>query len=441
MRPAAIATSTAGRRWLPRFGLRTLLILVAIFGVGFGYLGHLYRRVAHQRYIVAKIQEAGGEVRYNWQLGMGDYLEIGTNPDAVVTRFEEVAGGLRRMTRVTRTGTSVQTETLPGPWILRKLLGNDVFAYVESVDFERSSHPSQPIDPQLLLELPNLKTLSIVDRQISDKWLHWIARIPQLRVLNLSGNSDASATSNGLSLLELARNLEALGVSGDWLTDDTFSGIGKLHQLKQLSIAFAPQITSAIFADVGQLTNLQELSIVRAKHIDDEGTEPIRDLSNLRVLLLMDTSIGDITLDHLAELDAIESLSVIQANIGDPGGQKLANLSTLKLLALSHTNVGDVGVEAISTLPNLRKFNLAFTRVTDACVPAIARLTQLEDLSLHGCAITDQSVSQLKVLRRLERLSLGAGVTKESAEQLRQSLPRCRMSGGDGTDSYSLTPR
>ena len=47
------------RRWLPRFGLKTLLLLVAIFGCGFGYIGHLYRRVAHQRYIVAKIQRAG----------------------------------------------------------------------------------------------------------------------------------------------------------------------------------------------------------------------------------------------------------------------------------------------------------------------------------------------------------------------------------------------
>src|SRR5262245_16171182 len=82
------------RRWVPRFGLRTLLILVTIFGAGFGYLGHLYRRVQHQRYIVAKIQEAGGTVRYTWQLP--------TRPGA----------------------------TPPGPKLLRMALGDDVFAHV-----------------------------------------------------------------------------------------------------------------------------------------------------------------------------------------------------------------------------------------------------------------------------------------------------------------------
>src|SRR5438132_3827408 len=87
----------------PRFGLRTLLILVALFGAGFGYLGHLYRRVYHQRQIVAKIEEAGGTVRYDWQLGS---LREDTN------------------------GRFVPTRKPPGPALLRWALGDDIFAYV-----------------------------------------------------------------------------------------------------------------------------------------------------------------------------------------------------------------------------------------------------------------------------------------------------------------------
>jgi hypothetical protein len=151
------------RRWLPRFGLRTLLILVALFVAGFGYLGHLYRRVHHQRRIVAKIQEAGGTVRYNWQLGMGKFLRIGTDTDAVVTNYvENRKEGLHRMIRVTRTGTVIQDEKLPGPWILRNLLGDDTFAYVERVDLLSASDAAEPFDPIRLRELPQLKIVWLV---------------------------------------------------------------------------------------------------------------------------------------------------------------------------------------------------------------------------------------------------------------------------------------
>jgi hypothetical protein len=206
----AAATSAAPpkRRWLPRFGLRTLLIFVTLLGAGLGYFGHLLRRVTHQRYIEDKIQKANGLTRYDWELGMGAYLEPITNTDQVSTNFEDLPDGLHRMTRVTRSGTTVQTEKLPGPRILRKLLGDDAFAYVESVNFGRSS--IEPFMPRLLLELPKLKVVAPGEGQVTDEWLSCIARIPQLRVLDLTRNADASATAHGLALLNSARHLEAL---------------------------------------------------------------------------------------------------------------------------------------------------------------------------------------------------------------------------------------
>src|SRR5262249_34579108 len=151
------SASLPKRRWLLRFGLRTLLILVTLFGAGFGYLGHLYRRVQDQRYIVAKIQEAGGTVRYNWQLGQ-------------------------------RKGTGfkpIQTNSPPGPALLRLALGDDVFAYVEMVDFLSFSYPAQPFDPKLLGKLPRLRSLWLVGTQVCDEWLNCVAEFPQLKVLVL----------------------------------------------------------------------------------------------------------------------------------------------------------------------------------------------------------------------------------------------------------------
>ena len=133
--------------WPPRFGLRTLLILVALFGAGFGYLGHLYRRVQHQRQIVARIEEAGGTVHYSWQFG---------------------------------------------------------FAYVDYVGFIRYSHPLEPVDPKTLLELPRLKRLTLVGPQVSDEWLAYVAKIPQLQVLALSPDAQSTVTPRGLAKLRAA---------------------------------------------------------------------------------------------------------------------------------------------------------------------------------------------------------------------------------------------
>src|SRR5262245_6903365 len=137
------------RRWVPRFGLRTLLILVTLFGAGFGYLGHLYRRVHHQRQIVAKIQEVGGEVRYGWQIfGKSD---TGRMPKP------------------------------PGPALLRWIFGDDVFAYVELVDFNRFSHPTEPLNPKVLDELPRLRSVMLVGPQVNDEWLKCVSNIRQLK--------------------------------------------------------------------------------------------------------------------------------------------------------------------------------------------------------------------------------------------------------------------
>src|SRR5438132_11733899 len=89
----------------PRFGLRTLLILVALFGAGFGYLGHLYRRVQHQRQIVAKIQEAGGRVRYDYHLGMGKDFDPNFNTDFLTFSTSKLLRGLPR--KVNSGGTPV----------------------------------------------------------------------------------------------------------------------------------------------------------------------------------------------------------------------------------------------------------------------------------------------------------------------------------------------
>jgi hypothetical protein len=447
--PTAITQPT--RRWLPRFSLRNLLVLVAVLGAGFGYLGHLLRRVTHQRHIVTKIHEARGRPTYNWQMGMGDHLDLIQHTDQVDLKIESLPGPdyLHRMTRVNRTGTTVQTEKLPGPWVLRKLLGNDVFAYVEEVDFD-SYYPNRPFDPRLLLDLPKLKLVVLQDRQVSDEWLNVIAKIPELRglalfanspsratatrgpmqsdgITPLSAKSNASATASGLALLKSAAYLEALTLEGDWFQDELFAGVAELRQLKQLRIISAPNLSSAIFSDVCQLTNLQVLYFNDCKHLDDAAAPSLAGLHNLRILHVIDASVADAILETIASLPDIEWLVLSKTPVEDRRMETIASVTKLKKLDLSHTKVGDAALDPISRLPNLYSLKLGDTKVTDAGLPALARMKQLESLELWPGEITDEGTIHLQTLTNLRELSIGPHISKAAADKLQAVLPQCKI--------------
>ena len=124
--PAAKSTQ---RRppWL-RFSLRTFLVISVVIGVACGWLGSLLSRVQHQRRIVNQVQAGGGHVEYDYQ--------VTYEPDL---------------------------QHPPGPWLVRRILGDDVFAYVESVHFGPHSTADQY---ESLHELPRLSSVQIFGAKI-----------------------------------------------------------------------------------------------------------------------------------------------------------------------------------------------------------------------------------------------------------------------------------
>src|SRR5207248_1930403 len=78
------------------------------------------------------------------------------------------------------------------------------FAYVEHVSFIRYSHPLEPLDPKILVELPRLKELTLVGPQVSDEWLTWVARISQLQVLALGLDRRSTVTPRDLAAIKTA---------------------------------------------------------------------------------------------------------------------------------------------------------------------------------------------------------------------------------------------
>ena len=107
------------RSWLHRLriSVRTLMILVLVFGGCLGWFAHLARQAQIQRDAVAAITKVGGSALYDWQ-------------------FEDSGSGVKK-------GTNIISNEVPGwpKWLVDRL-GVDTFGSVTQVSFRRP--PMEP---------------------------------------------------------------------------------------------------------------------------------------------------------------------------------------------------------------------------------------------------------------------------------------------------------
>lgn len=413
------------RRWWPNFRLRTLLILLGIAAIGLAYLGNLRQRVLHQRRIVAIIEQAGSTVGYDYEYGLGDTLdyEITLDLDQHTDRRELKDGSIERTITTSQGEQFIHINRPPGPKFLRRFLGDDVFARVESVEPSWSlAEPSRTptYDPRILLELPDLKVLLLSGPMVNDESLRIVAQIPQLRVLSLDGAEAGSVTRQGLEELAAAKNLESLALNGDWLTDELVTGIRPLRNLKALYVGSAPHLSSGIFANVAEMPELCELKIHTAPQLGDAGAESLARLSKLRVFIAVQTALSDVTLSHLAKLPNVELLDVSHSQVSDAGMQHVAELSSLRSLNVSFTNVSDASLPALTQLPRLTNLRLSNTAITDVGAQTLASMSLLEQLDLTDTEISDEGALLIGSSREYERLTFGNRVSQRTAAKIQR---------------------
>jgi len=154
------------RRWkrflVPRYSLRTLLILVTVIAVFLGYLGSRMHEVREQQRVVAWVKEQGGRVIY-FQL-------------------------------------CKEWDSPHGPTWIRIIAGDGWDASGVRIDLRGTSVTDD--DLAILRDIEKLTVLDISGTKVSDKGLKCIALCPDLRLV-LFENSDI--TRNGFSKLRESR--------------------------------------------------------------------------------------------------------------------------------------------------------------------------------------------------------------------------------------------
>lgn len=417
------------RWWRPRFSLRTLLILVTLLSGVCAFLGYHWNRISTKRAIVAQIENVGGSVTYSYEFGSGREV---TETILTLEHWETnryLDGNPATRTRITPEGTFYEVETPPGSSFIRKWLGDDALAEVDSVRFTNIFfEPPEPIAPSVLLKIPRLKSVTLAFDQVSDEWFVTLAKVPELRAVGLFGADKGTLTAEGLASLCKAKDLKRLIISGEWLCDDTLRGLTELPQLTSLTLMDAPKVTPAAWASIGQLSELKELRVINMP-CDVQSLKHLQGLKKLKNLELVLVPVTDDCLKQLEELQSLEIVCVgdKKAEIGDEGVKSLAKLKNLVRLKLYGSHDGDEGAAEISKLKKLKFLRLG-NGVTDDSLPFLGQMTQLEELQLSPSKVTDAGLIHLHGLGNLKQLWLGPLPTKGDVDKLKQAIPKCKIS-------------
>lgn len=145
----------------------------------------------------------------------------------------------------------------------------------------------------------------------------------------------------------------------------------------------------------------------RGKRITDERLQRIKNLSRLRSLSLLDTSVSDEGIRLLEKATNLREINIRSDVLTDACMETLCALPALvSLLIHDAPFITDRGIAHLRQRESLRELYLIGTHLSDRGVPSFTHLEPIWSLCLQRTLITDQGVSELAPLRNLRLLDL-----------------------------------
>ncbi|MBC8872532.1 MAG: hypothetical protein H8E44_24120 [Planctomycetes bacterium] len=419
------------RRWY-QFGLRTLLVLILVAGVGLGWLGVKVQQTRKHRAAVAKLQESGVTITFDddgWAKTIdfpnseltadAPVLDVAIVPLKDLPKLDELT---LEQTRITDVGL----EHLAGLKNLRVL---DL-----SAGFDQDLVFPDITDAGLahLRDLTDLKELNLANTRVSDAGLEHLKGLTNLTQLNLE---------HGFDRLDALRVIEDGSVRLKPISDPDatmFIG-GGMVRLKPTSdypegatvpfdeLTDLEQITCAGLVHLRALTNLQSLNLSRTE-VREAGLVCLKKMTDLRELDLGATQLTDGGLEHLQRLTKLEKLRLGGTHVGDAGLVYLKAMTTLEELGLGHTKVTDGGLEHLQGLTALLHLDLQQTAITGQGFEHLKGLPHLRIVDLTKTQIADTGLKSLEELANLRVLILtGTQVTDKGVKEFQRALPNCKI--------------
>jgi internalin A len=431
-------------RWL-RFSLRTILVVVTVFGV---WLGVKVDQARRQKRAIESLSALGAQFWFEHQ-------------------------------RTSNGGFDGRIELHVPAWA-RELCGDDFFqtvrgVYVRRRPGEKVDQPRQITDEDLkyLADLPHLEVLQIVSAPISDVGLAHVVYPERLREVTLSNTNIANAF---LRRLRAAKRLESLWLDNTRVTDDGLTELYGITSLRRLSLSgtqsgdrglavfskcrrleslkLGTKVTNDGFQCFETLERIKGLSgnahisgeafrgfrmpkvdevYLSNSAVSDDNLPPlVQSLRGVRVLNLGECAITDRGLQHLKELGKTQILLLSNTRIQGRELQQLSSLSGLAMLVLSGCPLDDADLKGLEPLytgaapgGNLTLNN---TPVSDDDLAKLSGFANLLYLGLAQTKVTDRGLPHVYSLKKLLRIDLrSTRVTTEGVRKLQQANPGLKV--------------
>jgi hypothetical protein len=223
-----------------------------------------------------------------------------------------------------------------------------------------------------LLRARALVETSIISEKVTDDTLRVLAQLPALRSLQI--HRGPKIGDAGLGYLSGCIGLRELYLKETSITD---RGLLAIHKL--------PQVWSLILDDTA---------------VSDEGCAALSEMPQLSLLSLNRTQVIGHGLSKLRDNEHFNVYLESTPATYDGVIALAERISNLKLISLNQTSVGDRTAKALAKLQRLNDVRLSHTKLTDEGLAAFSGHSFLEAIYVEGCAVSKPAVSALKKARR-----------------------------------------
>lgn len=274
---------------LPRFGLRTMLVLVTLVAVLLGTFGTELMRARRQARALEELDQSGEQgisVDAAYALGLlGDgalaqqmcywvHPHFGCRVDRLALAPDA--------DRYNPFSSTVPSHRIQGEIDLAPLAK---FRDLEELQLYKVDLGEDSL--QTIANLKKLRRLSLFDCRLPDHGVNEIAKLPNLQSLQLR---HCGITDETLSGLQQMAELRQLDLSENPLTDAAAEQIATLQELTSLGLA-GVKITGDALAKLATLEKLQSIDLQRTE-VDLKGLEELTELASLRHLSLFGSQVG-----------------------------------------------------------------------------------------------------------------------------------------------------
>ncbi len=283
------------------------------------------------------------------------------------------------------------------------------FPNLTELDLSSNTNMSNSVLKQLV-NLKKLQRLTLVQNRFNELNTLQLAKMPELRVLDLRGNMEAGDMT--LEVVAELPKLTALKHRSNVVSDTGMEYLAEASELDSLLIQDF-KITSQSGQHIAKLKKLTQLEIFRCQAFGTDGVLALQGLDLERLTLRDLPDVSDAAMELLNHLPNLKRLYLHElSSVSDAGLKNLASLKSLELLDIwSIVGMTDATVGAIATLPNLKELSIRSTSISDASIEKLMSMPKLQSLTLKdNASVSDEAIKKLAT-RKWTKLDTGSGAS------------------------------